>query len=99
MVRRTALTVVLAVISIAAPAFAETNVSQAAAAFPAFEVASIRPHQGPLRTIMGFDSSGPRLRLEGYTLLGLIMEAYNLRNYQVSMATGDDTFFDVAAKG
>jgi uncharacterized protein (TIGR03435 family) len=47
---------------------------------------------------MGFDSSGPRLRLEGYTLRGLIMEAYNLRNYQISMAAGDDTFFDMAAK-
>ncbi len=99
MVRRAALMIVLAATSIAAPiTFAQTNASQAAAGSPAFEVASIRPHQGPLRIIMGFESSGPRLKLEGYTLRGLIMEAYNLRSYQVSTAAGDDTFFDVAAK-
>jgi uncharacterized protein (TIGR03435 family) len=99
MVLRTVLTIILTATSIATPiAFAQTNASQAAAAFSAFEVASIRPHQGPLHSIMGFDSSGPRLKLEGYTLRGLIMEAYNLRNYQVSMAAEDDTFFDVAAK-
>jgi uncharacterized protein (TIGR03435 family) len=82
----------------ASVAFVQTNASQAGAAFPAFEVASIRPHRGPLRNIVDFDSSGPRLRLEGYTLRALIMEAYNVRNYQVSMAAGNDTFFDVAAK-
>ncbi|HUD21891.1 MAG TPA: TIGR03435 family protein [Acidobacteriaceae bacterium] len=66
----------------------------------AFEVASIHPHQGPLQRIMDFSSSGPRVRLEGYNLRALIMEAYNIRNFQVS-ATGIDeqqnTFYDIVA--
>jgi uncharacterized protein (TIGR03435 family) len=67
---------------------------------PAFEVASIHPHQGPLTSIMDFSSSGPRVRLEGYNLRGLIMEAYNLRNFQVSMPGIDeqeDTNYDIVA--
>src|ERR1035437_9140948 len=50
----------------------------------AFEVASIHPEQGPLYSSMDFSSSGSRVRLEGYSLRALIMEAYNFRNYQVS---------------
>ena len=49
----------------------------------AFEVASIHPEQGP-QSFMDFSSSGPRVRLEGYSLRALIMEAYNFRNFQVS---------------
>ena len=40
----------------------------------AFEVASIHPEQGP-QSFMDFSSSGPRVRLEGYSLRALIMEA------------------------
>jgi uncharacterized protein (TIGR03435 family) len=66
----------------------------------AFEVASIHPHQGPLYSIMDFSSSGPRVRLEGYNLRGLIMEAYNFRNFQVSMPGIDEqenTNYDIVA--
>jgi uncharacterized protein (TIGR03435 family) len=66
----------------------------------AFEVASIHPHQGPLQRVMDFSSSGPRVRLEGYNLRGLIMEAYNFRNFQVSMKGIDeqqDTNYDIVA--
>jgi uncharacterized protein (TIGR03435 family) len=66
----------------------------------AFEVASIHPHQGPLRVMMGFSSSGPRVRLEGYNLRALVMEAYNFRNFQVSMPGIDEqqnTFYDMVA--
>jgi hypothetical protein len=49
----------------------------------AFEVASVKPHQGPLTRFQDFSSSGPRLTLEAYTLSGLITEAYNLKYYQV----------------
>jgi uncharacterized protein (TIGR03435 family) len=49
-----------------------------------FAVASIHPHQGPLRVMMGFAASGPRLTLEGYNLRALVMEAFNVRHYQVS---------------
>jgi uncharacterized protein (TIGR03435 family) len=67
---------------------------------PAFEVASIHPHQGPLQRIMDFSSSGARVRLEGYNLRSLIMEAYNFRNFQVSMAAKDEQqniFYDIVA--
>jgi uncharacterized protein (TIGR03435 family) len=72
----------------------------APAAPVAFDVAAIHPHQGPLHTIMGFSSSGPRLRLEGYNQIQLVMEAYNLKPYQVSMPkTGQqgDVYYDIVA--
>lgn len=50
----------------------------------AFEVASIKPHDGPLHTVFGFSSSGTRVTLEGYSPILLVMEAYKLKNYQVS---------------
>ena len=67
----------------------------------AFEVASVKPHQGPLTRFLDFSSSGPRLTLEAYPLSGLIMEAYNLKGYQVSFAAPDpapDVFYDIAAR-
>lgn len=67
----------------------------------AFEVASIRLHQGPLRVMMGFSSSGPRLTLEGYNRMQLILEAYDLKAYQVSMPKADSqeaVYYDIAAK-
>jgi uncharacterized protein (TIGR03435 family) len=51
----------------------------------AFEVASIHPEQGPDYSFMEFSSSGARVRLVGYNLRVLIMEAYNVRNFQVSI--------------
>jgi uncharacterized protein (TIGR03435 family) len=66
----------------------------------AFEVASIHPHQGEIQRFMDFSSSGPRVRLEGYNLRGLIMEAYNIRNFQVSVTATDaqpDTNYDIVA--
>jgi uncharacterized protein (TIGR03435 family) len=66
----------------------------------AFEVASIRPEPGPLQNFMDFSSSGPRVRLEGYNLRGLIMEAYSFRNFQVSMSGIDEqqnTNYDIVA--
>ena len=65
-----------------------------------FEVASIRPHQGLLRVMRGFSSSGPRLTLEGYNRMYLIMEAYNLKDYQVSASEPElqsGTYFDITA--
>ncbi len=66
----------------------------------AFEVASIHPEQGPNYSYMDFSSSGPRVRLEGYNLRSLIVEAYNLRSFQVSMPGIDehqDTNYDIVA--
>jgi uncharacterized protein (TIGR03435 family) len=73
----------------------------ATAQLPAFEVASIRIHQGPLQVVMGFNSSGSLLNLEGYSVRALIMETYNLKNYQLDNAGLDwqqNTFYDVAAR-
>jgi uncharacterized protein (TIGR03435 family) len=51
---------------------------------------------------MDFSSSGTRVRLEGYSLRALIMEAYNFRNFQVSVPGIDEdeqqnTFYDIVA--
>ena len=71
------------------------------AATPAFEVASIRPHDGPLHRILGYDVSGPRLTLEGYPINGLIREAYNLEFYQIVIPPSvaqQEIYYDVVAK-
>ena len=69
---------------------------------PAFEVASIRPHQGPLHVMVGYTASGPRLTLEAYAPFDLIQEAYNLKSYQVATAPSlklqDTVFYDIAAE-
>jgi len=68
---------------------------------PAFEVASVKPHQGPLTRIADFRASGPRLSMEGYNAKLLILEAYGLKNYQVSFASPSpwvDDFYDIEAK-
>ncbi len=70
-------------------------------ALPAFEVASIRIHQGPLQVVMGFSPSGSLLKLEGYSVRGLIMEAYNLKTYQLENAGLEwqqNIFYDVTAR-
>jgi uncharacterized protein (TIGR03435 family) len=73
---------------------------QTAPAGRAFEVASIKPHEGPLR-IMGLSIKGQRLN-GAETVRGLIMWAYNLKNWQVSgpaqPSPVGDTFYDVVAK-
>lgn len=70
------------------------------AARPSFEVASIRKHEGPLNAIDQYSVSGPRLTLGGFNLPFLLMEAFNLRNFQLSFtaqsATLDD-YWDITA--
>jgi uncharacterized protein (TIGR03435 family) len=67
----------------------------------AFEVASVKAHEGPLYR-EGVYTEG--IRLEGVdTVLGYIMYAYNLKWRQVSLppaaeAAVDSSFYDVAAK-
>jgi uncharacterized protein (TIGR03435 family) len=67
----------------------------------AFEVASVRPNPGPVSRI-GISTSGLRLTAEGYTVFGLIMYAYNLKNYEVSLTTSllpvGNTMYDILAK-
>jgi uncharacterized protein (TIGR03435 family) len=70
----------------------------------AFEVASIRVTPKPWHVLGNYTASGPRLTLEGYSAVGLITEAYNLKNYQLTLpktparATEADTFYNIAAK-
>jgi uncharacterized protein (TIGR03435 family) len=69
-----------------------------AAQAAAFEVASIRENPGPWHVMRGYSSSGPRLTLEAWSRVDLIMEAYDLKRYQVSYAPPFTEFYDVAAK-
>lgn len=66
-----------------------------------FEVASIRVHRDPPRVI-GISSSGPRLRADAEMLFGLLMYAYNLKNYEIAdspaFAVVGDTYYDILAK-
>ena len=64
----------------------------------AFEVASIKPHDGPTPRILDFSSSGPLVKLEAYTIAGLILEAYKLKSYQIVYPQADNTFYDVVAR-
>jgi uncharacterized protein (TIGR03435 family) len=71
-------------------------------ASPRFEVASVRVHAGDLHSIYDYSSSGPRATWIAYPVAGLIMEAYNLKDYQLSFAAsvrpGYNTYYDVVAK-
>ena len=82
-------------------------VSSAALAQPApvpsaFEVASVKIHDGPPYTICGFSSSGPRATWLVCTAYGLVIEAYGLKNYQVSFSSlaqrPDENDYDIFAK-
>jgi uncharacterized protein (TIGR03435 family) len=68
---------------------------------PAFEVASVKPHQEPLTRIADFRASGPRLSLEGYSAYYLILEAYRVRSYQLAFASANlpaYDYYDIDAK-
>ena len=65
-----------------------------------FEVASVKVHPDPPR-IMGVKTTGGRLIADAETVRGLIMWAYKLKNYQVSVpaqSPAGDTYFDIVAK-
>ena len=60
-----------------------------------FEVSSVRKHQGYVARTEPFAVSG-LIRLEGYTVFALVMEAYHLRDFQLKFAAAapEDDFFD-----
>ena len=66
---------------------------------PAFEVASIKLHSGPV-TMIGTTISGTRITLTAYTLSNLVTDAYNLKDYEVTAATGwiGADRYDIAAR-
>jgi hypothetical protein len=53
----------------------------------AFEVASIKPHQGPVSRI-GLSISGTLVTVAAETLSNLVFGAYEVDDYQVDGATG-----------
>jgi uncharacterized protein (TIGR03435 family) len=74
----------------------------AAGAFAqSFEVASVKPHPEDPH-IIGISTSGPRLKAEAETLAGLILYAYQIRNYQLirtpQFEAAGDGRYDVEAK-
>lgn len=75
---------------------------------PAFEVASVKPVEGLRGRMYDFSSSGPRVRYVAYATIHLIMEAYNVKDYQVTFApaaappSGGEyhtAYYDIEAKG
>lgn len=50
---------------------------------PSFEVASIRQHKTAVEMVAS-STSGPRVTMIAYPLLGLIMDAYQLESYQIT---------------
>jgi uncharacterized protein (TIGR03435 family) len=67
----------------------------------AFEVASVKPHEGPMYRL-GVSTSGSRLNADSSNVLMLVKYAYDLKNYQVSgippLLKEDNTRWDVVAK-
>jgi uncharacterized protein (TIGR03435 family) len=74
----------------------------AAYAQPAFEVASIREHSGPLSRIMDYSASGTRLTLGTYPAIGLIAEAFNLEFHQIvvppALEKVREAYYNITAK-
>jgi uncharacterized protein (TIGR03435 family) len=84
---------------------AAVNLASQSAVQPlAFEVASIRVTPKPWHVLHNYTASGPKLTLEGYNAIGLITEAYNLKNYQINLPKTPareaeaDRFYNIAAK-
>lgn len=77
-------------------------VAATAFAQPAFEVASVREHTGPLRAIMDYSASGTRLTLGAYQPAALLREAYDLEFYQIvfppTLARHNETYYNIVAK-
>jgi len=81
--------------------FSVTAFGQSEPSTRKFEVASVKVHEGPLYS-MGATTKGLRLT-ETDTVLGLIMFAYNIKNFQVPHAVTEMQavgfeFYDVVAK-
>jgi uncharacterized protein (TIGR03435 family) len=74
---------------------------------PAFEVASVKPVEEARGRIFDYSASGPRVRYMAYALVDLVMEAYDVKRYQVTFAPTvvpprgghyDPAFYDIEAK-
>ena len=69
-----------------------------------FEAASIRRYQGDARRPGPLSVSSTLIRLQGYTVFGLVLDAYHLRDFQLSFGNvapeNDiyDTMYDIVAR-
>jgi uncharacterized protein (TIGR03435 family) len=65
----------------------------------AFEAVSIHENPGPFQVLFRYSPSGPRLTLEGWRISNLIQEAYNLKQYQITLPPGaNEIVFNIVAK-
>lgn len=66
---------------------------------PTFEVAAIRPHQGP-SSYVGFRPSGSQFDVIAVNVVGMVMFAYDLKRYQVTGGPGwtESVPWDITAK-
>ena len=89
------------VLSLAAMLICPFNSLRAQSTSPlAFEVASIRLHTAPLHAIMDLTISGTLVRMEGYNFAQLVMEAYHVKSFQLSLprALNPDDHYDLAMR-
>ena len=69
-----------------------------------FEVASVRLHQGTVFRSGPLTVADPLVRLEGYTIYGLVMDAYDVRDFQLKISPDipkDDVYdkmYDIVAR-
>jgi bla regulator protein blaR1 len=76
-------------------------VSAWAAFGQSFEVASIKPRQGPIGSMFQVSSSGPRFTCQACPIRPLVLHAYNLQSYQIYFPqsfTDYETVYDIVAK-
>ena len=69
---------------------------------PAFEVASVRQYKGQGHRLGPLTVTGPLIRLEGYTIFALVLDAYHLRDFQLDFGKAKpedvtDTIYDISA--
>lgn len=87
-----------------AAALASLLVAQPEPANKRFEVASVREHQGNVFRSGPLRVADPLIRLEGYTIYGLVMDAWNLRDFQLKISPDiprDDVYnkmYDIVAR-
>jgi uncharacterized protein (TIGR03435 family) len=74
---------------------------QSAPAVRTFEVASVKPHEGPMYRL-GVTTSGQRLTADACNVLMLVMYAYHVKNFQLAgtapLFKEDNTRWDIVAK-
>jgi uncharacterized protein (TIGR03435 family) len=74
---------------------------QSSASKPTFEVASVKPHDGP-RSWVDITTAGPRLTAAGESVWDLIAYAYDLKNYQFASSPAlsalNNAYYDILAE-